>query len=81
MGSIYKPFYDIINVSELTGRSLCGGDWRICGVDDGVRGLHLTGGVAVVELDAVQGGVTGLGLVTAVGDFKDELEGEMLSFV
>ena len=64
-------------MSGLTRRNLCGGDGRICGVDDGVRRLHITGGVAVVELDTVQGGVTRLGLVTAVGDFKDELEGEM----
>ena len=64
-------------MSELTRRRCCRSDGRVCGVDYSVRRLHVTGGVAVVELDAVQGGVPGLGVVTAVSHLKHELEGEV----
>ena len=51
---------------------MCGGVWRFSGRHSRPWRLHVTGGLAVVELDAVQGSEAGLGLVTAVAHLELE---------
>ena len=51
---------------------MCGGFWRFSGRHRRPRRLHITGRLAVVELDAVQGSKAGLGVVTAVIHLKLE---------
>ena len=51
---------------------MCGGVWRFSGRHGRPWRLHVTGGLAVVELDAVQGSKAGLGVVTAVVHFKHQ---------
>ena len=55
-----------------TWRDVCGGVWRFSGRHSRPWRLHVTGGLAVVELDAVQGGKARLGLVTAVAHLELE---------
>ena len=58
---------------ECTWRDLGGGFWRLSGRHGRPRRLHLTGGLAVVELDAVQGSeALWAGLVGAVTDLKEQ---------
>ena len=54
---------------------MSGGFWRFSGRHGRPWRLHVTGGLAVVELDAVQGSIAGLRVVTAVAHFKQEAVG------
>ena len=54
---------------------MSGGLWRFSGRHRRPRRLHITGRLAVVELDAVQGSKAILGLVAAVIDLKHQAMG------